>query len=66
LGWTRGTLGDGRGVYRVWLGGLKARDHWEDLGVVWSITLKWTLGRWVSVGLTGFKWLTVGSSGGLL
>jgi hypothetical protein len=28
-----------------WLGGLKARDHWEDLGVGGRITLIWTLGR---------------------
>jgi hypothetical protein len=28
-----------------WLGGPKARDHWEDLGVGGRITLKWTLGR---------------------
>jgi hypothetical protein len=27
-----------------WLGGLKVRDHWEDLGVGRSITLRWTLG----------------------
>jgi hypothetical protein len=28
-----------------WWGGPRARDHWEDLGVVGRITLKWTLGR---------------------
>jgi hypothetical protein len=28
-----------------WLGGLKARDHCEDLGVGGRITLRWTLGR---------------------
>jgi hypothetical protein len=28
-----------------WLGGPKARDHWEDLGVDGRITLKWTLGK---------------------
>jgi hypothetical protein len=28
-----------------WLGGPKARDHWEDLGVGRKITLSWTLGR---------------------
>jgi hypothetical protein len=28
-----------------WLGGPKARDHWEDLGVCGRITLSWTLGR---------------------
>jgi hypothetical protein len=37
----------GRGeVFRGFrLRGLKARDHWEDLGVGRRITLKWTLGR---------------------
>jgi hypothetical protein len=29
----------------LWLGGPKARDHWEDLGVCGRITLRWTLGR---------------------
>jgi hypothetical protein len=38
-------MGDGRGVYRVWLGGPKVRDHWEDLGVDGRITLRRTLGR---------------------
>jgi hypothetical protein len=28
-----------------WLGCLKERDHWEDLGVGGRITLRWTLGR---------------------
>jgi hypothetical protein len=28
-----------------WLGGPKARDHWEELGVGGRITLRWTLGR---------------------
>jgi hypothetical protein len=27
------------------LGGLKARDHWEDLGIGGRITLRWTLRR---------------------
>jgi hypothetical protein len=27
------------------LGGLKARDHWEDIGIGGRITLSWTLGR---------------------
>jgi hypothetical protein len=37
-------MGERRGVYRV-LGDSKMRDHWEDLGVVGRITLRWTLGR---------------------
>jgi hypothetical protein len=28
-----------------WLGGPKARGHWEDLGVSGRIILRWTLGR---------------------
>jgi hypothetical protein len=27
------------------LGGLKVRDHWDDLGVGGRIILRWTLGR---------------------
>jgi hypothetical protein len=32
-------MGEGRGVYRVWLGSPKVRVHWEDIGVVGKITL---------------------------
>jgi hypothetical protein len=49
-----------------WLRGLKARDNFEDLGVVGKITLKGTLGRLGSMGRTGFSWLRRGSSGGIL
>jgi hypothetical protein len=35
------------------LGGLKARDHWQDLGVGGGITLSWTLGR----GINGANWI---------
>jgi hypothetical protein len=38
-------MGEGRGVTGFWLGSLKVRDHWKDLGVGGRITLKWTLGR---------------------
>jgi hypothetical protein len=38
-------MGEGRGVYRFWLGGPKVRDRWEDLGVGGRMTLNWTLGR---------------------
>jgi hypothetical protein len=31
-------MGEGRGVYRFWLGSPKVRDHWEDLGVGGRIT----------------------------
>jgi hypothetical protein len=38
-------MGRGEVLTEFWLGGPKARDHWEDLGVGGRITLKWTLGR---------------------
>jgi hypothetical protein len=59
-------MGEGRGVSGFWLGGPKARNHWEDLGVGGKITLKWTLGRWGSIRRTGFSWLRIRSSGGVL
>jgi hypothetical protein len=40
LAWGRGEVFTG-----FWLGGLKLRDHWVDLGVGGRITLSWTLGR---------------------
>jgi hypothetical protein len=38
-------MGEGRGVYRVWVGTPEGKNHWEDLGVGRRITLRWTLGR---------------------
>jgi hypothetical protein len=40
-------MGEGRGeVFTVfWLGGPKARNHWDDLSIGGRITLSWTLGR---------------------
>jgi hypothetical protein len=38
-------MGEGEVLTGFWLGGPKARDHWEDLGVGVRITLRWTLGR---------------------
>jgi hypothetical protein len=49
-----------------WLGGPKVRDRWEDLGLDGRITLRWTLGTRGSMERTGFIWLRIGSSGGLL
>jgi hypothetical protein len=43
--WRRGEVFTG-----FWLGGPKARDHCEDLGVGEKITLSWTLGRYRSMG----------------
>jgi len=38
-------MGDGRGVYRFWLGGQNSKDHWQDLGECRKFTLRWTFGR---------------------
>jgi hypothetical protein len=59
--WGRGEVFKG-----FWLGGPKARDQWEDLGVDGRVTLKWTLGIWGSMGQTGFGWLRIVSCGGFL
>jgi hypothetical protein len=52
--------------YRLLVGRPEGRDHWEDVGVGGRITLRWPLGRWGSMGRTGFGWLRIGSSGGVL
>jgi hypothetical protein len=38
-------MGEQRGVYRILVGRPEGKNHWEDLGVGGSITLRWTLGR---------------------
>jgi hypothetical protein len=38
-------MGRGEVFTGFWLGGPKARDHWEDIGVGGRITLRWTLGK---------------------
>jgi hypothetical protein len=44
MGGTCGTHGGGGEVFkRFWLGGLKGRDNWEDLGVGGTIILRWSL-----------------------
>jgi hypothetical protein len=54
-------------VFRgFWLGGPKARDHWEGIGVDRTITISWTLGRYGSMRRIRFGCFRIGSSGGLL
>jgi hypothetical protein len=38
------------GVYKVLVGRPEGKNYWEDLGVGGSIILRWTLGRWGSMG----------------
>jgi hypothetical protein len=62
--WLAGRRGE---VFKgFWLGGPKVKDHWVDLNGGGRITLSCTLGRYGSMGRTGFCWLRIGSNGGLL
>jgi len=45
VGGTCDTRGGEERFTGLLLGGLKVRDHWEDLGVGGRITLSWTSGR---------------------
>jgi hypothetical protein len=57
---------EGRGVYRVLVGRLEGKRPLGKSGRRWEITLRWTLGRYGSMGRTEFSWLRIGSSGGLV
>jgi len=45
---------------------MACKHQWEDLGVGERITLRWTLGIYGSMNGTGFGWIRIGSSGGIL
>jgi hypothetical protein len=47
--WGRGEVLTG-----FWLGGPKARDHWEDLGVCWEDNIKMDLG---DIGIDEANWI---------
>jgi hypothetical protein len=47
-------MGRGEVLTGFWLGGPKARDHWEDLGVGGRITFKMDLKE---VGIDGANWI---------
>jgi hypothetical protein len=40
-------MGERRGVYRVWWGNLRERDHLEDIRVDGRIILKLIFRKWV-------------------
>ena len=59
-------MGEGRGVYRVWWGNLKERDHLGDPDVGGRIILRWIFRKW-DVGIwTELGWLRIGTGGGHL
>jgi len=59
-------MSEGRGVYRVLVGRLEGKRPLGRHKCRWTVTLRWTLGRYGSVWQTGCGWLRIGFSGGLL
>jgi hypothetical protein len=61
-------MGQGRKVYRVLVGKTEGKNHSKDQGVDGRIGSKWSLGRLVGWGgvWSGFTWLRIGITGGLL
>jgi hypothetical protein len=49
-----------------WRESQKERDHWEDQDVGGWTILKWILERYDGMVGTGWNWLRIGTSGGLL
>jgi hypothetical protein len=59
-------MGEGRGLYRVWVGKSGGRDHWGGSCTDGRIILRWIFGKW-DVGVrTGSRWLRIGTGGGHL
>ena len=59
-------MGEDRGVYRVFWGNRRERDHWGDPGVDGWIILGWISRRW-DVGIwTGLGWPRIETGGGRL
>jgi hypothetical protein len=54
------------GGYEVLVRNLKGRSHSEDLDIDGNIILEWILGKHSGKLWTGFIWLRIGTSGGLL
>jgi hypothetical protein len=59
-------LGEGRGVYSVLVGRPESKSPLGRPKRRWEDNIKMDLGRQGSIGRTGFSWLRIGSSNGLL
>jgi hypothetical protein len=58
--------GEIRNAYKKsWSEDLNGRDHSEDVGVDGKM-LEWALGKYGGEVWTGFNWLGIGTTGGLL
>jgi hypothetical protein len=53
-------------VYRVLVGNLRERDHWEDPCIGGRIILRWIFRKWDVRVWTGFGWLRIETDGGHL
>jgi hypothetical protein len=59
-------MGEGRGVYSILVGRPEGKRPLGRPRRRWEGNIKLALGRYGSMGRTGFSWLRIGSSGGLL
>jgi hypothetical protein len=59
-------IGDMRNACRVLVGKPQTRDHYEDPDIVGRVILRWILEKCDRVVWTGYIWLRIGTSGGLL
>jgi hypothetical protein len=59
-------MGEGRGVYRVLIGRPEGKRPLRRPRRRWEDNIKLDLMEIGVDGRTGFRWLTIGSSGGLL
>jgi hypothetical protein len=55
-----------RNSCRILVGELEGKDNLEDLGIDGRIILRWSLEKWGLKVWTGFIWLRIQTSGGLL
>ena len=66
MGGSCSTYRERRGLYRVWWGKLRERDHLEDTGVGGRIIIRWIFRKWDVGVCTGLLWLRIGTGGGHL
>jgi hypothetical protein len=58
------TYGERRYVYRVLVGKLERKNHWEDAGIDERIILSWIFRKWDVGAWNGSSWLRIGTAGG--
>ena len=61
-----GAYGEGRGVHRVLVGKPEGKRQLGDPDVDGRIILEWIFRKWEGDSGTGWRWLRIGTGGGLL